>query len=353
MKLRRARHMMLLAGCLAIATHAAAGISLRVVSKTTLPIESVARDVRWACPAVVYLGLGKKGVIQTRVDAPARFTVVIPAANRGGYPISGRVAVAQKYLVVASPLGGFGWVSTDQTSAAKLGQKGLLTVMDIDARGDVVAVLGADSGDVYGLARDGAIAWTGSLSENMTNMRPFMWGRSKPGGKDMARCSILEAGAIRFMPDGTVVVVPGVEPGVYRYDDRGKLVQTWETGSLGILDNCDISDDDLKIVARDFERRIEWLASRVIVDDVIPLRSGPALLLRRVEGGATKWNLVTLPFKGRMQRVSLPLTLPTPRGHIRGDVRGDQLVLLAFDDPLPRQTPVIPPQLIVLAMNDQ
>jgi hypothetical protein len=62
---------------------------------------------------------------------------------------------------------------------------------------------------VQGLARDGTIAWIGSLSKGMADMRPLMKGRAKPGGKDMARCSILETGAIRFMPDGSVIVVPG------------------------------------------------------------------------------------------------------------------------------------------------
>lgn len=301
----------------------------------------------------MYVGLGKKGVIRTGVNAASQFTTVMPPADRGGFFISGRIAAGHKHLVVGSPLGGFAWIPIDSRLAGRMSHKGLMTVMDIDARGDIVAVLGADSGDVQGLARDGVIAWTGSLSKGLADMRPLMKGRAKPGGKDMARCAILETGAIRFMRDGSMVVVPGVEPGVYRYDDRGKLIQTWDTGPLGIVDDCAITDTELSLLARDFAHRSEWLASRVTVDDILPLRSGPALLLRRVESGVTKWDLVTLPFQGKMERVALPVTMPTPRAHLRGDVRGDQIVLLVFDDPLPRQKPIAAPRLFVLSIGGQ
>jgi hypothetical protein len=225
--------------------------------------------------------------------------------------------------------------------------------MDIDARGDVVAALGADSGDQQGLARDGIIAWTGFLSDDLAEMRPLMKGRSSPGGKDMARCSILETGVIRFMRDGSVVIVPGVEPGIYRYDDHGKLMQTWDSAELGIVDDCAIQDTELAVLARDFARRIDWLASRIVVDDILPLRGGPALLLRRVDKNVTKWDLVTLPFHGKSERVPLPVTIPTPRGHVRGDIRGDQVILLVFDDPMPKQKPVAPPRLMVLSLSGQ
>jgi hypothetical protein len=248
-------------------------------------------------------------------------------------------------------MGDVGWAPLAGTG--KVERKALRAVMDIDARGDTAAILGADSGPVQSLERAGTILWTGSLSKSLADMRPVMKGRSKPGGKDMARCSILQTGAIRYMQDGSLVVVPGVEPGVYRYGADGKLLQTWDTEPLGIVDDCLIPENDLLLVARDFGERIKWYASRVIVDEVLPLRSGPALVLRRVEKGVTRWDLVTLPYKGKSERMALPLTMATPRAHVRGDVRGDQLLLLMWDAPLPGQEAVEPPKLIVLSMKGQ
>lgn len=338
---------------LGFAADTTAAISLRIVSSAdlSLPVDARALDVRWASPTEVYVSLGKQGAVRMPLDGGSRVPVM-PPADRGGFFLSSRLAVGQKHLVVASPFGGYAWVPLD-SRVAKVEQRGLPTVMDIDARGDVVSVLGADTGDVQGLARDGVIAWTGSLSKGLADMRPLMKGRSKPGGKDMARCGFLDTGAIRFMLDGSVVVVPGVEPGVYRYDERGKLLQTWDTEPLGIVDDCDIEEEERMLLGRDFARRTEWLASRVTVDDILPLRAGPALVLRKVERNVTKWDIVTLPFQGKSERIALPVTISTPRGHLRGAVRGDRLVLLSYESPLPRQKEVVAPRLTVLSIIGQ
>ncbi len=334
---------------LAIAGPAAGAMSLRHVKSVSLPETMITRDVRWASASEVYVSEGKRGVVRIPLDSPSHGASVLPGGDRGGFPVSGRIAVGHKHLVVAASLGVVGWIPLDGT-AQKIRYRALLTVMDIDAHGDTAAVLGADRGDLLGLARDGTIAWIGSLSKGLSSMRPLMKGRSDPGGKDMARCSIFETGAIRFMTDGSLVVVPGVEPGIYRYSPSGKLMQTWDTEPLGIVDNCSIDDDELHLLARDFARRNEWFASRILLDDILPLPSGPGLLLRRVENGVTKWDLVVLRYgKGKPERIPVPLMMPTPRAHVRGDVRGNRIVLLAFDDALPGGNPVGPPRLVVFS----
>jgi hypothetical protein len=335
---------------LALAGPAGAATSLRHVKSVSLSEAAIIRDVRWASATEVYVSEGKRGVVRLAIDSPSHDTSILPGGDRGGFPLSGRIAVGQKHLVVASPFGVVGWIPLDGT-AQKIRYRALLTVMDIDAHGDTAAVLGADSGDLMGLARDGTIAWIGSLSNGLSSMRPLMKGRSDPGGKDMARCSIFETGGIRFMTDGSLVVVPGVEPGIYRFSPGGKLMQTWDTEPLEVVDNCSIDDDQLHLLARDFARRNEWFASRILLDDILPLPSGPGLLLRRVENGVTKWDLVVLRYgKGKPERIPVPLVMPTPRAHVKGDVRGNQIVLLAFDDALPGGNPIGPPRLVVFSI---
>lgn len=322
--------------------------ALRHLSSLSLPDGMTARDVRWASPSDVYLAAGREGIVRVRLDgSPARGKTVT-AAEGVRSPIAGMVGAGNAHVLYGSQLGEVGWVPL--TGAGKAGDKGLLTVVDLDAWNDTAVILGADSGPVQGLARDGAIAWVGSFSKNLTDLRPIMKGRSKPGGKDMARCGILETGRARFMRDGSVVIAPGVEPGLFRYDRDGKLLQTWDSEPLGIIDDCWIAEKDLLLLARDFAARIDWYASRVIVDDILPLADGPALVLRRVERGVTKWDLVTLPYRGKSQRIPLPLTLPNPRGHLRGDVRGDEVVLLLFEDPLPGQKAQTPPKLVRMTL---
>ncbi|HYH09078.1 MAG TPA: hypothetical protein VEK11_18665 [Thermoanaerobaculia bacterium] len=342
----------LLLASLTLTFAANAAMTFRVVSTTALPEGVIARDVRWASDTEVFVGTGKRGVVRTRVDSTAHPHLVVAGAERGGGPtvIAGRLGLAQNHILFASGMGMVGWSPLAGTTR-KVEQKGLVALMDVDARGDTAAILGADSGPVQGLQREGTILWIGSLSKNLANLRPIMKGRSKPGGKDMARCSILETGALRYMPDGSLVVIPGVEPGVYRYDANGKLMQTWDTDPLGIVDDCWIPESDLLLVARDFGERIKWYASRVTLDEILPTANGPAVVLRRVEKGVTKWDLVTLPYKGRSERIALPVTMPTPRAHVRGDIRGNRLVLLMWDDPMPGQKAAAPPKLIVMSID--
>lgn len=344
------RRLAVLLAILLAAVEAWPEISLRVESEASIADQEIARDVRWASPTEVYVSLGKHGVIKAAVDDLSRRSVVMPPADRGGFVVSGRVAVGRDHLVVASPIGGIGWIPLDVSRTRKVAEKGLLSVMDVDAQGDRVVILGADSGSVQGLDREGTIAWVGSLSKGLSDLRPLTKGRAKPGGKDMARCSFLETGAVSFMPDDSVLVLPGTEPGLYRYDRTGRLQYAWDTDGLGIVDDCDIAQDELSLLARDFAKRIEWMSARVIVDDLLAFDNEPALLLRRVEKGVAKWDLVTLPASGKGERVAVPVTLSTPRGHVRGDVLGDRIVLLVFEDPLPGQKPISPPRIVVLSV---
>ena len=355
MILKRVLPALLILAALALIFRAHSAMSFHTISTTSLPPDVVARDVRWASPNEVYLGAGKRGVVRTGVDSTARAQYVVPGIDRGGVITAGRIGVGQKHLFFASGMGVYGWAPLAGTSgtSGKVEEKSLISLMDIDARGDTAAILGADSGPLHGLERAGTILWQGSLSKGLADMRPVMKGRSEPGGMEMARCSILETGAIRYMRHGSLAVAPGVEPGVFRYGADGKLLKTWDTESLGIVDDCSLAESDLRLVARDLSERAKWYASRVIVDEVLPLPAGPALVLRRVENGVTKWDLVTLPYKGKSKRVALPLSMATPRAHVRGDVRGEQLLLLMWEDPLPGLHAIEPPKLIVLSMKGQ
>lgn len=326
-------------------------ISLKVVESASLSGQPIVRDIRWADASHVYLGMGKNGVIRVPLDLSSQTIVVPPSGPRGAIPMAGRIAVGGRHLVFASPFGGFGWIPTAGHAGGDLPFHPLRSISDVDARGDRVVVLGADNGPVQGLARDGAIVWIGSLSEGMKDRRPLMIGRAKPGGKDVARCGFLEAGEIRFMRDGSIVVVPGAEPGIYHYDADGRLLQTWETAPLGIIDDCDLAEDHRSLLARDFDARSRWLASRPILDDIVPLRNGPALIIRHVAEEVSAWDLVVLGAAGKHQRIPLPLKMTGSRAHVRADIAGDRLVVLLFEDSFPK--PPQPQRVVLMSIEGQ
>ncbi len=326
-------------------------VALRVLSDVELATSPLPLDVRWAGPGEVYLSLGQHGVVRAASNGASRSLMIEPAA-KGGFPLPSHIAAGADFLAVAAPFGTFGVVGHERGSPQKIAPGEYGVIVDIDARHDRVALLGAERGNEQGLARDGAIAWAGSVSGSVSELKTILKGRSDPGGKDIARCGFLRNGAIRFMRDGSVVVFSGVEAGVYRYDTGGKLVQTWMLDELGVLDHCAMNDQQLALMARDFEQRTMWMASQRIVDDILPMAEGPGILLRYVIKGTTKWDLVILPIDGsKSERITLPVEVHSPRGRLRGDILKDRIVLLAIDYPLPRQKPDVQPRLVVLSVH--
>jgi len=87
-------------------------------------------------------------------------------------------------------------------------------------------------------SHDGAIAWLGGLSEGAAGLKPIYFSVAGRGAQPMAECAVLELGAVRFLSDGSFLVVPGVEPGIYWYDAAGDLVRTWESEALGLGGLC-------------------------------------------------------------------------------------------------------------------
>lgn len=321
--------------------------SLKVVSDAPLPAGVSGFDVRWESDTEFVIAAGILGVRRMNARGLTGPLEGRPAARADFASLLGTGA---GYLAFGTPFGALTAARSDLTDA-RVAAQSFAAIVDLDAREDRVAVLGAMRGEQLGLASDGAIAWTGSLSKGLRDLRPLMRGRSKPGAKDVARCGILGIGAIRVLRDGSIVVFPGAEPGFYHYDARGNLLRTWQTDTLGIFDDCSMSDKEVALLARDFVHRTKWLSSRTTVEDILPLEAGPALLLRSVSGGATRWDLAIFSGSAAPRRVSLPISFPTPRGHARGDVRGNRIALVLADAPLPGQKPASPSRLVTLTIQ--
>src|ERR1700686_677118 len=125
----RTHNLLCLVSALALASPATAAMSLRYVKSASLPEAMIIRDVRWASASEVYVTAGRKGAFRIPVDSPSHLTSVLPGSDRGGFPLSGRIAVGQRNLMVAAPLGAYGWTLLDGTPQ-KIRYKTLLTVMD-------------------------------------------------------------------------------------------------------------------------------------------------------------------------------------------------------------------------------
>jgi hypothetical protein len=318
----------------------------RIESDTPLAVPGgVAQDIRWASDTQLFVAEGQNGVTVRESSAPAAVArIAVRPARKGTGFFASRLAASSSALVMASPLNAAWWRPRTKDSAIRP-PIAIGMIMDVDLRGDTLLLLGGDTNDQGGAPN--GIASIGSLTRNFEDRKVLMAGPGGPAGKELVRCHLFEPGSARFLSDGSALVVPGLQPGAFLYDRNGKLLRTWQLDDLDVFDRCRISDEQMIEMAADFARRTEWINRFTTVEDILPLDEGPALLLRTYRNGATTWDMALLRADGSVVREPLPIRSPSPRAHIRGDVRARRVALLVFDYELPGKAP-LPPRVILM-----
>jgi hypothetical protein len=323
---------------------------LRILSDRTLPpVLRAAMEVRWASDSSVLLALGRSGVMEVPLEVegvPVR-TVVEGEKGPKGFWFSSRLGVSSRFLVVGASIRTLLW----QKWPASPRQEAVFEfIEDLDVQADRLLVLGARKDAQERFAPDSVIAWIGSLSRDLSDLRPVQVSVAGPGARPMANCGTFEMGAVRFLPDGSFVVIPGVEPGIFLYQPGGTLSRTWDTAAIGLDTDCGSLDDKqhLRLAAQP-EPRFAWLNQRRTVDDVLPLPEGAGLLVRSVREGRANWQLVLLGADGAVTRLEISIAGNGPTSHLRGDVRQGRIVLLMYD--YGRDGPPAAPRLLVSEMT--
>jgi hypothetical protein len=305
---------------------ALAGLAAEVHVLSDQPLSGTATralDVRWLDDNAVLVTAYDVGVVQvdTRNTTNLR-TIVQPKTPPCRY--CGHMALSSNYLATAATNAGIAWKPRGQAQsyAADLLPG---SVRDFDVYKNRIAILGSWLEDHH-WAGDGAIGWIGTLSTKLEDLKPILYPSS--GSKACYGCMFHASGGVRFFPDGSLVFVPAIDPGVFLYGPDLKLAYTWQTDKLGVLDHCDLSHEQTLNYMANPEARRRWLAQKVTIDDVLPMPEGPALLLRKVTDGKVHWTLLQLRKGNDPYRVELPFTANSDAADLRGDVRGNQLVFI-------------------------
>ena len=325
--------------CVAFGHAEPRGRTLRILARYAVPAApSAPTDVRWASDSSIYLARYSSGVSELRLAEGLpeirnilRSPDVLGAAPPGHETRSFEMlAVSGGDVMVASFLRHRGWTSI----AAKDGSQrtvsrwnGGLTV-DLDVRGGRFVLLG-ESGTFERPWDDGAIAWLGSLGQGPRELKPVLYDATGPGALNLSRCSELELGAVRFLGDGSFLVVPGGQPGAHLYDSRGALRRTWDTARLGLdpVRCSEMSGEEELQLSVDTTKSMAWVNAHRVLDEILPLREGPGLLTRSRVDGIVRWELKVLG-TDRVATYANPVTSDRPFDRMRGDVRGERIVLL-------------------------
>ncbi len=290
-----------------------------------------ALDVRWASDNSVFLGLKTAGTVEVGVDgrntAPK---VLIPGkTSPGGFWMSWNVASSPEYLVASSSFFVLTWrpVQSPERKEATFE-----AIHDIDLKGGRLAIVGAQRDAHTVFAPEGAIAWIGSLEKSLADLKPLVFDVKGAGAPTFNNCLAHNLGVTRFLNDGSLIVVPGVQPDVYHFDVNDKLLEVTDTAALGIDTDCGgLSPELVTQMKAHFARRHAWINERRTLDEILPLADGPGLLVRSVSGGHTYWVLKVMHADRAVATYDVPLRSEGPLAHIKGDVRGGRLVLLLWE----------------------
>jgi hypothetical protein len=327
--------------------------SIRVVKDVALNL-GLPRDVRWTKDGHVLIAAGLTGVHEFD-PATGTITTIIegtkirkPGGTANSFFLSARLA-ADKYLITSSVFAGFAW---RQMSAKALEPMFAFEfIADIDTHGDKVALIGATRGDDGSWNPQRGVVWTGTISKGLKDLAPLITSDLTGTQEPINRCHYLELGSLRYMKDGSLIVMPGVSPGVFLYSPAGKLVRTWETEGLGFEDRCRLTDEQFESYRWQPQPRYTWINQKRVVNELVLLPTGPALIVRQFAKGRVTWSLMHLLADGGVRTEALPLQSAGPYAHLRADVAGKRIALLLTEYNLPGEPPPPPSRLILAEVN--
>jgi len=315
--------------CCLTLTPARAALSLKVLSEAPLTGELAdALDVRFADADTVILAVAKQGVFRRNLQT-GRSEQILGSASPHGFFFSSRLGYSSSFLVPGSSFAALAW-RRNMPGSSLSPQFPFDMILDLDVYGDTLAVLGARRSEDGRWAPEGGIAWVGSLEKVLKDLRPIHYSETGGGARALNRCHFFNTGAIRFLRDGSILVVPGVEPGLYLYDRAGKLLKAWASAPLAYSDRCELEEEQSLAMGVAPTALWQYLNSRTMLDEVIPLRDAIGVFTRRYSQGKMHFTLSVVRDGRVQQRIALPFT-GGERSFVRADVRGKQLALLVIE----------------------
>lgn len=300
-----------------------------------------ALDVRVMDEGRILLAVGRNGLVECSWGRFQDCRTIISGGNEASdkrlprFDFTSLAAASGRYAAVGS---GFGAVAVLDRQAGAFKTISFAAPIDMDAGGGSLVILGSQRTNGQ-WAPDGGIAWFGNLENGLAGVKPILFSSTSSNAKSIGYCGQLLTGGVRFFPNGSFVVVPGVDPGIFLFDALGRLIRTWETDGLGFLDRCPLDDAQARSLGS-LEPRMAWINRNRVIDEVLSLDQGPAVIVRTVAGGVVSWEVVLFLFNGRIQRERLPFSSKSGFTRLRADRKGSRVVFLLTEhtsDPPARQ----------------
>lgn len=257
-----------------------------------LPQEiAAASDVRWRDDRVLLVGVDDHGVYSWQVGTDDHAELF---ATIAGSPLS-PMGTNQNY----SRLGGLsagvlafssfadGVLRHDEDGLSY--SKGVSIVGDVDRRHARTAIVGVNRGEDGGW--EDHLAWL--ISDNGT-VRGLLPRRTESSHWSLAQY----LGVVRVLSEDRVLVVPGLEPGVFLYDGDGRLRDTLGTEAFFAESPWGITpEQDRLLIEKTW--RAAWLSQHRLIDEVVTDDRGNVFLfVRHVPKGLAYPEDIVLDSRG-------------------------------------------------------
>ncbi|MFV1988809.1 MAG: hypothetical protein ACC682_16165 [Gemmatimonadota bacterium] len=306
-----------------------------------------ASDVRWRTDSTLLLAAGTRGVVEIDRTGAVLAKPISGGRRLGQLWMATRIGLSDRLLVGAAPF--FSAVFQYLESSELPVQRDYAAILDVDVRDGAALILGARRDAAGRWAPDGAMAW---IDDGRADPKPVHFSESGPSSEVVSWYGPIDLGAVRFLDDGSFVVVPGVERGVYLYSAEGRLLRSWDSLRIGIAEGCSLDADQRREVDVRMEPRWRYWNQHLIVEDVVAWEGSPALLVRRSSRGKTTWELRVLELNGEVRTVRLPISSTTGRTRARMDVRGSLAVVLLHESGRLDETPEFQPRILFMEVDE-
>ena len=313
---------------------------LRLLHRISLPrTHSVPTDIRWASDDSAYVSWESDGVAERNLDGTKRRGWVPDLKTLGGIDHYSHLAVSSGILAVSSELHSLVWrpLKAAVDGRFPVHRQEFRMTQDFDLSGDRILLLG-DARHERTFSPKAEVAWIGTLAANLGDLKPLLRDAGGAGAPNFHNCGSYQMGAVRFLGDGSFLVVPGFQDGIHLFDAGGRQVRSWSNEQVGVDSHVGcgtMSAEEERRFRVDDADLSRWIESHHLVDDILPLPQGPGLLVRSWGAdGRAHWTLKVLQSEG-VKTYVVPVVGRRPFDRLHGDVRNGRIILLLSNSGYP------------------
>lgn len=293
---------------------------------------SAARDIRLAGGRVLGSEIAlllPDGLWATTVDQGSESVVrLLAAAGRGsgGAWAAASAALDGSTVAIAAPADE---VVVNRASKPPV-RVALAGIFDVDLRDGLLAVFGVQRVEDQ-MAPDGAIAFV--VPADSGELKPVLFAASGPGAPATVGCDLDRSGALRFAPDGGMLIAPGTEPGVHLLDREFRPMRVWAGPLLPTGPRCPRTLEEQMERGVSPRLRLQALNAMPSIEDVFFAGGDPWVVVRQPVEKGVSWYAVRLLPDGSLRRVELGLPQATEYTRLKVDATGRDLVVLTYETP--------------------